>query len=142
MQPGLKLTVSVGPTLLLPMHLQMTMGDTTVPIPPNFDWSYSPTEYWKCTDAAAYRNWTAWSYCLDITTVPPELLKQYMPPGAAMLHPGVHWAVGSLSVDGLMGDMFDVATSPNEVLLFFSHHANIDRNNMIWQVRSQIWQCH
>lgn len=32
------------------------------------------------------------------------------------------------------GDFFDLATSPNEVLLFFLHHANIDRNNMIWQV--------
>jgi hypothetical protein len=111
------------------------MGDTTVPIPADFNWAYSSSDYWKCTDAATYRNWTAWGYCLDITTVPPELLQQYMPPGAALLHPGVHWAVGSLSAEGDMGDMFDVATSPNEVLLFFSHHANIDRNNMIWQVR-------
>ncbi|WIA14551.1 hypothetical protein OEZ85_003068 [Tetradesmus obliquus] len=118
---------------LFKKNISMTMGDTTVPIPDNFDWSYSAADYWKCTDAAAYRHWTAWSYCLDITTVPPELLKQYMPPGAAMLHPGIHWAVGSLSDEGHMGDMFDVATSPNEVLVFFSHHANIDRNNMIWQ---------
>lgn len=33
------------------------------------------------------------------------------------------------------GDIFDVATSPNEMLLFATHHANIDRSAMIWQVR-------
>jgi hypothetical protein len=35
-----------------------------------------------------------------------------------------------------MGDIFDVATSPNEPLLFWTHHANIDRNAMTWQARA------
>ena len=34
------------------------------------------------------------------------------------------------------GDMMDVATSPNKLLLFAAHHANIDRSNMIWMARA------
>jgi hypothetical protein len=32
--------------------------------------------------------------------------------------------------------MKDVTTSPNEVLIFLLHHANVDRSNMIWQANA------
>lgn len=35
-----------------------------------------------------------------------------------------------------IGDMFDVSTSPNEPLMFPIHHANLDRSNMLWQMKA------
>ena len=34
----------------------------------------------------------------------------------------------------LFGDYLDTATSPGESFVFWIHHANTDRNFMIWQV--------
>jgi hypothetical protein len=31
------------------------------------------------------------------------------------------------------GDLYDVTTSPNELLLFSLHHANLDRSALTWQ---------
>jgi hypothetical protein len=122
--------------LLLPLLLlQLPIGNKVLPLPDPKDLpTYPPFSYLKCTDASLHRNWTAWSYCADLTTVPQEMLSQYFSLGAFM-HAATHWIVGSISEAGVQGDMTDVATSPNEVLMFFAHHANLDRNNMMWQVR-------
>ena len=83
-----------------------------------------------------------WSYCIDLAILPPDMAAaaklKYVGPGpktTPLFHVGAHWAVGSVgSVDtDANGDMFDVATSPHEMLLFFSHHANLDRSLMTWQ---------
>lgn len=81
--------------------------------------------------------------CVDMPSVAnseltPEEQQKYSGPqadSADLLHPGFHWTIGSTGTGGLQapggaylkGDYFDVATSPNELLPFFAHHANLDR---------------
>lgn len=54
--------------------------------------------------------------------------------GTGLFHPGVHWGIGSIGANtSTMGDLFDVTTSPNDILFFITHHNNIDRSSTIWQ---------
>ena len=85
-----------------------------------------------------------WSFCIDLAVLSDapssitaaEKLK-YVGPGpktTALFHTGAHWVIGSVVSDtAANGDMYDVATSPHEMLLFSAHHANIDRSAMTWQ---------
>ncbi|KAL4430833.1 hypothetical protein ABPG75_006089 [Micractinium tetrahymenae] len=103
---------------------------------------YPAAEYQRCLDPMKYRTWMEWSMCIDITVVMPAPKSvdknKYIGPQAgttAMLHAGKHMTTGSLAAapSKAIGDMFDVSTSPNEVLLFPIHHANLDRSAMMWQ---------
>ena len=55
------------------------------------------------------------------------------------MHGGVHtWVGGYWQLDSgnfAIGDMGDVATSPNDPL-FFSHHANLDRIYYLWRLKT------
>lgn len=79
----------------------------------------------------------------DLTPEEQEKYSGAQAQSTELLHPGIHWTVGSLgsaggweAEDKEEGDFFDVATSPNELLLFSAHHANVDRSALIWQARA------
>lgn len=92
-----------------------------------------------------------WTLCVDLANIarsglPPEEQAKFSGAEASsteLLHPGMHLVVGSVAAGTAPdaptrkdGDFFDVAFSPNELLLFSSHHANLDRSAMIWQARA------
>lgn len=113
------------------------------------DINYTSTDYARCYDPTFSRDWTEWHWCIDYnsfvhnTQPTPDMISKYTTNLSPFLHPYTHrmggglYAYSSAGKGVLEGDFNDLATSPNEVLMFFTHHANIDRNLMIWQTQAE-----
>ncbi|GMI41753.1 hypothetical protein TeGR_g3434 [Tetraparma gracilis] len=75
-------------------------------------WSYSIDLQDKCLAESCWAEW--YGDCIE-----------------GEFHSGAHTGIGGDGSGGAEGDFKDVVTSPNDPVFWF-HHANIDRNRMLW----------
>jgi hypothetical protein len=80
--------------------------------------SFSSEQYWNCTSLNVSPTWLKWQDCIESVH--------------GVLHQTIG-GVGNESDSTTGGDMQDVTTSPNDILVFPVHHTNMDRNNQHWQ---------
>lgn len=113
------------------------------PQPNEFNINYNIDDFRFCHDPSIVSDWMDWNMCIDLTPFlmegsagVPMITALLNTTRAPLLHTIPHLFVGGGSWDGYQGDFADVATSPNEFLLFMTHHANTDRSNMIWQANA------
>ncbi|KAI9023181.1 hypothetical protein DFJ74DRAFT_668055 [Hyaloraphidium curvatum] len=104
-------------------------------------WNYTAADFARCAAFPGVRNWLEWNYCNDFTSFVfafnrTTYLDRFARGMASTLHAGVHWIAGGSNAIFASGDMKDTVTSPNEPLLFFLHHANLDRSARIWARRA------
>lgn len=111
--------------------------------------NYTQADYERCYDPTFAKNWTEWNFCIDYlsfihnTEPTPEMVSKYTTTMSAFLHPYIHRAAGGETVFApagsgtVSGEMGDIATPSTDALVFIVHHANTDRNLMIWQKRAE-----
>lgn len=147
---------SGSPVGLLRGSNNMINTSFTTRFPKNFptlgvhsDLAYTMEDMALCEDPRAIPDWMAWQACLENAVVSGRARHPGMfwnnKSGLHWMHSQMHTRIGSYlppwpqdfpfmdkSTKMWMGDMMDVATSPNDVLFAF-HHANADRINVAWQ---------
>lgn len=116
----------------------------------SLDIVYSQEDFSQCTDPTNIKSWMEWQNCIEVSdgkcnqkmggggsqcSSDPYLYGFYkstetgQPVNVNFLHSQAHVKVGN--------DLLDTATSPNDAGFFTGHHSNVDRNNMIWQSRTE-----
>jgi len=109
--------------------------------------AYTQADFDLCSGTNWIRDWMMWQACVENARVH---LRQRgdsfwnYESGLHWLHSQIHAKIGSFmgklpdefpfvpsNATMFLGDMMDVATSPNDPLFIF-HHANVDRMNLDW----------
>lgn len=106
--------------------------------------SFSQADWNACLDVKRVSTWAQWTMCVDLSAVfsannVTEAVEYISSFGtlSALMHAAPHFLTGGFLDPALPGDFADVGTSPNEIMLFPMHHANLDRSVMDWQAKAQ-----
>lgn len=122
------------PTPAYPLYYEIAKG---------LNFPYTHLDLARCTNVTLVQN--VWDFILCIE-FPADMLSmwnttvtdKWMHSISTWTHPMFHSITGSMSVQkspegrNVQGDARDLSTSPNEAMMFFTDHANLDRAFYVW----------
>eukprot|EP00197_Chlamydomonas_leiostraca_P016263 CAMPEP_0202863950 /NCGR_PEP_ID=MMETSP1391-20130828/4382_1 /ASSEMBLY_ACC=CAM_ASM_000867 /TAXON_ID=1034604 /ORGANISM="Chlamydomonas leiostraca, Strain SAG 11-49" /LENGTH=436 /DNA_ID=CAMNT_0049543641 /DNA_START=102 /DNA_END=1412 /DNA_ORIENTATION=+ len=134
----LKQFVPGGAMMILPQW-----QDNEIPL------NYTAKDFNRCLDAKLVPKWSDWLWCVEYNAwqsanwTLDRTMNELRASMSSMFHGTIHALVGGhcnatfcphgLPTPLLGGDFVDVSASPNELILFMGHHANVDRAGLMWQ---------